>query len=291
MSVAVESLASDVRGAEALRAKATSGDPEALRAAAKQFEAMFLQIMLKTMRETRFSTEDDPFANSGSLKLYQELLDQQWAQKMSSGRGLGFAEAMYTALSRQGTSRVASPETAVDSSGATNGTTASDPATTPAMPTTPSVSRLDTARQAFIDGLRPYAEKTATDLGLPAEFILAQAALETGWGKRRILGEDGSDSFNLFGIKAGAKWTGGVVEQTTTEYVRGLAVKATESFRAYDNFEAAFGDYADLLRRRYPLAAAAGDDVSAFASGLAAGGYATDPAYADKIRRVVASLV
>ncbi len=282
----VESLASDVRGAEALRFKASSGDPEALRAAAKQFESMFLGIVLKTMRETRFSAEDDPFANSSSLKLYQELLDQQWAQKMSSGRGLGFAEAMYAALSRN----VAQPAPAADTTtplAVSDTATASTPTANSAAGTTSGT--LD-GRQTFVEALRPHAEKAAQTLGIPAKFILAQAALETGWGKREIVAEDGGNSYNLFGIKAGSTWDGAVVEQVTTEYQQGLAVKKTQAFRAYSGYEAAFKDYAALLQRRYPQAAAAGAAADEFAAGLVAGGYATDPAYAAKVQRLIAQL-
>lgn len=282
----VESLASDVRGVEALRLKASSGDPEALRAAAKQFESMFLGIVLKTMRETRFSAEDDPFANSSSLKLYQELLDQQWAQKMSSGRGLGFAEAMYAALSRN----VAQPAPAADTTtplAVSDTATASTPTANSAAGTTS--GSLD-GRQTFVEALRPHAEKAAQTLGIPANFILAQAALETGWGKREIVAEDGGNSYNLFGIKAGSTWDGAVVEQVTTEYQQGLAVKKTQAFRAYSGYEAAFKDYAALLQRRYPQAAAAGAAADEFAAGLVAGGYATDPAYADKVQRLIAQL-
>lgn len=282
----VESLASDVRGVEALRLKASSGDPEALRAAAKQFESMFLGIVLKTMRETRFSAEDDPFANSSSLKLYQELLDQQWAQKMSSGRGLGFAEAMYAALSRN----AAQPAPAADT---TTPLAVSDTATA-STPTANSVAGTTSGtldgRQTFVEALRPHAEKAAQTLGIPTNFILAQAALETGWGKREIVAEDGGNSYNLFGIKAGSTWDGAVVEQVTTEYQQGLAVKKTQAFRAYSGYEAAFKDYAALLQRRYPQAAAAGAAADEFAAGLVAGGYATDPAYADKVQRLIAQL-
>jgi len=286
---AVESLASDVRAAESLRAKASSGDPEALRAAARQFEAMFVQIMLKTMRETRFASEDDPFANSNSLKLYQELLDQQWAQRMAGGRGLGFAEAMYAALSRN-TVLPPSGDTAVDA-GSPGEAAASVPAPAQAAPAAPQPGHASLAadRQAFIDSLRPHAEEAAAELGLPGEFLLAQAALETGWGRRRIVDAAGTESYNLFGVKAGAGWTGATVDTLTTEYRQGLALKTTETFRAYQDYTAAFRDYTELLRRRYPAAVAAGD-ATAFANGLASGGYATDPAYAEKLQRVIARL-
>lgn len=289
---AVETLASDVRGAEALRAKAHSGDPEALRAAAKQFEAMFIGQVLKTMRETRFSTDDDPFASSSSLKLYQEMFDQQIAQKMASGHGLGFADAMYAALVRNAAG-TANPGAAVDSNEPAQAGLPLHPESRP-VPLAPLTNAMPgsaaSTRQEFIDALRPHAEAAAESLGIPANFILAQAALETGWGKRQILTEAGDNSYNLFGIKAGSRWDGAVAEQMTTEYQQGLAVKTTQTFRAYSGYEAAFQDYADLLKRRYPQAAGAGDDAATFAAGLAAGGYATDPAYAAKVQRVIASL-
>jgi flagellar protein FlgJ len=313
---AVDTLASDVRGAEALRAKAHSGDPEALRAAAKQFEAMYIGQVLKTMRETRFSTDDDPFASSSSLKLYQEMFDQQIAQKMASGHGLGFADAMYAGLVRNAGGSL-NPDGALEPNDSVRTGMPLHPQSR-AMPLQPLMTaspggairaengqqvldRLQplanaspvsaaNARQEFIDSLRPYAEAAAESLGIPANFILAQAALETGWGKRQIVTEDGSNSYNLFGIKAGSSWDGAVAEQMTTEYQQGLAVKKTQVFRAYSGYEAAFQDYADLLKRRYPQAAGASGDAMTFASGLAAGGYATDPAYAAKVQRVIAGL-
>jgi flagellar protein FlgJ len=289
---AVDTLASDVRGAEALRARAHTGDPEALRAAARQFEALFIGQMLKTMRETRFTTDADPFASSSSLKLYQEMFDQQIAQKMASGNGLGFANAMYAALVRN--AGVAPNSTGVaDSNDAALAGLPLHPESRP-VPLPPLTNAQPgsaaSTRQEFIETLRPHAEAVADSLGIPAHFILAQAALETGWGKRQIVTEDGSNSYNLFGIKAGANWNGAVAEQMTTEYQQGLAIKKTQTFRAYSGYEAAFQDYADLLKRRYPQAAGAGDDAATFASGLAAGGYATDPAYAAKVQRVIAGL-
>lgn len=310
---AVESLASDVRGAEALRAKASSGDPEALRAAAKQFEAMFLQIVFKTMRQTRFSTEGDPFANSSSLKLYQELLDQQWSQRIVAGRGLGFAEAMYNALSRNAAlatmpadqeaalrnesqamraeSQAVRVEGQVMATAYSGGNFPADPDGSASNPEASAESaKPESIKQAFIDTMRPHAEKAGQALGVPANFILAQAALESGWGRREIVGADGTRSYNLFGIKAGAKWKGAVVEQMTTEYQQGLVVKKTQVFRAYAGYEEAFENYAALLKQRFPLAASAGTSADDFAFGLVAGGYATDPAYGDKILRLIAGL-
>lgn len=310
MSLAgVESLAADVRGAEALRAKARTGDPEALRAAAKQFEAMFLQIVLKTMRQTNFAGEDDPLNGGSGMKLYRELLDQQWAQRIATGRGLGFADAMYAAMSRRTVMPGAEGDAAVSgTSGIDAGLGAGSPlseaavndATQSAVTQAAKALTSGTAaatgdslaerKQAFLDELRPYAEDAARALGVPVHFILAQAALETGWGRRRILDAEGRDSLNLFGVKTGSDWRGATVEQLTTEYRHGLAMKSSENFRAYASYAETFQDYANLLSRRYAKAASAGDSAESFANALAEGGYATDPAYAAKLRRLIAQL-
>jgi flagellar protein FlgJ len=138
--------------------------------------------------------------------------------------------------------------------------------------------------------MRPHAEAAARVTGLPTEFILAHAALESGWGVREIRAQDGRPSHNLFGIKAGSSWTGASVEIQTTEYRHGLPVKQSDRFRAYDDYTQAFADYANLLKNRYGNAIRAGADADRFAQALAAGGYATDPAYAGKLRGVIASV-
>jgi flagellar protein FlgJ len=145
-------------------------------------------------------------------------------------------------------------------------------------------------KQRFLESLLPHAETAEAATGVPARFILAQAALESGWGAREIKDAEGQASFNLFGIKAGRGWSGETVETTTTEYRQGIAMKQTQSFRAYADYGAAFTDYANLLRNRYGEALKAGDDAGAFARGLAQGGYATDPAYAGKLKAVIASV-
>jgi flagellar protein FlgJ len=300
-------LSVDVHGAQALRAKAAAGDPEALRAAAKQFEAMVVQIMLKTMRETRFSAEGDPFGDSSSLKMYQELLDQQWAQKMTASKGLGFAEAIVQRLGVEAGSRellerlaaedaaeagsgpdavpaaVVNPAPAAPAAGA--GPVAPVPADAGPAARVPAGGR----KQQFIEAMLPHAQQAEAATGVPARFILAHAALESGWGKREILSADGVPSHNLFGIKA-TGWAGATAETLTTEYRQGLAMKVSQSFRAYADYGEAFTDYANLLRRRYGDAVAAGQDADAYVTALAKGGYATDPAYAAKLRGVIDSV-
>ena len=319
-------LALDVQSAQAMRAGARAGDPEALRGAAKQFEALVVQMMLKNMRQTSFAPDGDVLGDSQSLKLYREMLDQQWAQKMVAGRGLGFAEMMVKAMQSRG--QALSPEEAAKLAQPGEGASAPTPAgqagSQMSMPVRPisaararpapagSGSALATAalpngapavlqgtelpepssasgdpRRQFLDRLRPHAERVEAETGVPARFILAHAALESGWGRHEIAKADGSASHNLFGIKAGRQWPGEVAQQETTEYQYGLPIRKVEPFRAYASYAEAFRDYADLLARRYRSAVQAGEDVGGFVQGLAAGGYATDPRYAGKLQGVI----
>jgi flagellar protein FlgJ len=329
MIVAGERLAVDVADAQALKARATSGDPEALRSAARQFESLLVAQMLKTMRETRFSEDDDPMTGGDGVKLYRELLDQQWAAKLSAGHGLGFADMMVKAMESRGMNvspppqageGLGQPETWPTSFGGLAGWLgASSERAAPyverfhaADALTPALSRLRereqpittasapngvtenvstiSRKQAFLEAMKPHAEAAAAATGVPARFILAHAALESGWGQREIRGADGEASHNLFGIKAGASWDGDSVQTLTTEYRQGVPMKLTQNFRAYDDYSAGFTDYANLLKARYAEALSSGEDSEVFAKGLASGGYATDPAYAGKLKSVIASV-
>ena len=297
MIAASERLAVDIADARALKARAASGDPDALRSAARQFESMLVAQMLKTMRESRFSEEDDPLTGGESMKLYRELLDQQWAARLAGGRGLGFAEMMVKAMESRGMAPETAPAPAAPAPAPprlqTTPAVASSPSTdsraAATLPTADaaSVSQSD-RKQLFIDSMRPHAEAAAAATGIPARFILAHAALESGWGAREIRNESGAASHNLFGIKAGRNWNGASVEILTTEYRQGMPMKMAQRFRAYDDYSAGFTDYARLLATRH--GAALSNDADAFANGLAAGGYATDPAYAGKLKAVIASV-
>ena len=292
----MDSLAVGVSDAQALKAKAASGDPEALKAAARQFEAMMVAQLLKGMRETHFiSQEDDPFGGQ-SLKLYQELLDQQWAARISQGRGLGYAEMLTKALQKQvqnaGAAQPGGPvpdKAGADPVAVVSGADAVNHPTTAPVDTSGKPNLKDYKR-SFIDRLRPQAEAAAQTTGLPADFILAHAALESGWGSREIRSADGHTSHNLFGIKAGSNWQGESATAATTEYRQGKAVRANQGFRSYDDYGQAFDDYARLLGSRYAPAVNAGKDAHAFTQALAAGGYATDPAYSKKLQAVIASV-
>jgi len=169
---------------------------------------------------------------------------------------------------------------------------ASVEAVSPATPGADAVAPVEGAsreeQRAFLDRIAPMAQRAAERLGVAPELVAAHAALESGWGQRPLTAADGRSTHNLFGIKAGGAWRGAATEALTTEYEGGQAQKTTQSFRHYDNLDQAFGDYASLLRNspRYQDALHVGADARAFATALARGGYATDPAYADKLSAV-----
>jgi flagellar protein FlgJ len=147
-------------------------------------------------------------------------------------------------------------------------------------------------QQAFLESIAPWAREAADKLGVAPELVSAHAALESGWGQRPLKGTDGASSHNLFGIKASQGWDGAVSESATTEYVNGAALATRARFRAYPDTASAFRDYADLLlsNPRFRGALGAGANAQAFAHGLARGGYATDPGYADKLSRVAGKI-
>ena len=143
--------------------------------------------------------------------------------------------------------------------------------------------------ESFVQRLLPHAQAASAESGIPAHFMVGQAALETGWGRAEIRGADGQNSYNLFGIKAGGNWKGRTVDIVTTEYVNGQPQKQVDTFRAYDSYADSFRDYANMLRgnARYQNAVAAGQSAAGFAQGLQQAGYATDPNYAQKLMSVI----
>ena len=307
-------LSLDVQGVDALRRTARTSPQEGAKQAAKQFEVMFMQLMLKSMRE---ATPSDGLLGGQQEKTYTSMLDQQLAQNLS-GRGLGLAEAMLTQLSRamapegMQTLPAAAAEPAgrispagafsvpaeKNSSAIQNGYAvppvrsraadlslyeAAESGTASAKGGSPSADVED-----FMSKISAAARRASQESGVPAQLIMAQAALESGWGKRQIRAEDGSTSYNLFGIKAGKNWKGSVVSATTTEYVDGVAQKTKANFRAYGSYDEAFSDYARFMvgNPRYANVVASSDAVAA-AHGLQRAGYATDPQYGGKLVRIM----
>lgn len=268
-------LAIDAKGVGDLRQAAREKSPEALKAAARQFEALFMNMMMKSMREA--SPQEGLFDNDQS-RMYTSMLDQQLTQKLAS-RGVGLADMLVRQLSPAGTDALTDsgiPGMPLPAGGNLNG------AGKPAAGQSQHIA-------AFQEKLAPFAEEASRTTGIPAKFMLGQAALESGWGRREITGRDGTASHNLFGIKAGSGWQGKVVETATTEYVNGVPQTRIEKFRAYDSYADAFKDYANLLSSnpRYEAVLANAGDAASFAQGLQRAGYATDPNYAAKLTRII----
>ena len=262
----------------ALRSRAASDPKSVIKAAAKQFEAMFMQQLMKSMRE---STMASGMLDNAGTQMGTEMLDAQFANQMTGLPG-GLADVIARQLDRQ-MSGVAAPGAAAASNAISAAGAAGAPATgrSAAQPT---LSQAEFLRQHDAS-----ARAAEAQTGIPATFMVAQAAHESGWGKHEIRNADGSTSFNLFGIKAGAGWKGRVAQVTTTEVVDGQPRKVLANFRAYGSYEESFRDYAQMMKNnpRYATVASAGNSASGFAQGLQRAGYATDPAYADKLTRVI----
>jgi flagellar protein FlgJ len=250
--------ANDFRQFAALRREARADDPAALREVARQFESIFTKMMLDSMRAASFG---DPMFGSDQADMYQDMMDGQLAVEMSQGKGLGLADMLIRQLSHGGD----------------------------AAPGAPPVG--DEAKQQFIEKMLPQAQAAGRELGVDPRAIIAQAALETGWGTSQPADASGA-SHNLFGIKAGSNWQGASVGSSTVEYESGVANDEVARFRAYGSAEESVNDYVSLLRDnpRYAGALNTGGDVRAFATALQRAGYATDPHYANKLVAVAQQL-
>ncbi|MCO7642963.1 flagellar assembly peptidoglycan hydrolase FlgJ, partial [Pseudomonas sp. S 311-6] len=316
----------DTREMDRLRAKVQqSPDGEAAqREVAQQFEALFINMLIQRMRD---ATPSEGLFDNEQTRMMQSLADQQIASDLASKQsGLGLAEALLRQIRQPGSAMADVSGAAGSVSGRGPGGTGEltrelrvDGSLAPTSPTLQQnlwrgaragvaavragaafagrAPMLKAAAQApdfvasFVEKLAPMAQRIAQESGIPAQLILGQAALESGWGRREIRHEDGSPSHNLFGIKATPAWRGAVVETMTTEYEDGKARKLTQPFRAYSSYEDALRDYAGLLQRneRYQGVLQASDPAEA-ARRIQEAGYATDPGYADKLINVMAML-
>ncbi|MBH8579895.1 flagellar assembly peptidoglycan hydrolase FlgJ [Bisbaumannia pacifica] len=310
-------FALDVQGIQRLRHTARQDERAGLEGAAQQFEALFLQRMLKSMRA---AIPESDLMNSQQTRFYTELHDQQLAQHLSArGGGMGLAEELVRQLEGHLGSVAPNERASELIAGIPRGTPrpltsmgeqapadfmqalAARPAggDEPLRSETPVEAPAERAAsderaehvQAFVERLAEPARRASEASGVPAELILAQAALETGWGRRGIPTRDGGESHNLFGIKAGRHWRGETTEIVTHEYIDGQRTRISDRFRVYGSYAEAFTDYARLIgdNPRYAGVTAAGNARQA-AHALQAGGYATDPQYADKLISIMDSL-
>lgn len=282
----IERLAIDTQSLEQLRGQAKHSPDQALKAAAQQFESVFLNMMLKSMRD---ATPQDGMFDSEQTRMFTGMLDQQLAQNLSS-RGIGLADMMVKQLSRGGQ---LSGADAIDRpigspSAAEDGIPVPDAVQRRVIPSAYNQG----TQQGFVDRMTPYAIQASQATGVPAQLMLGQAALESGWGKREIRMADGSNSFNLFGIKANTGWGGKTAEILTTEYVNGIPRKQVEKFRAYSSYAEAFQDYAGMMagNPRYARVLQQDGSITGMAQAVQDAGYATDPGYADKLARVMGQL-
>ncbi|KAF7598535.1 MAG: flagellar assembly peptidoglycan hydrolase FlgJ [Candidatus Dactylopiibacterium carminicum] len=261
----------DPNSLAALKRQSGDGSAESNKRVAQQFEAMFLQLVMKSMRAT---VPSEGMFESESTRFFQGMYDQQLAQVMAEKGGLGLAAAIERQLNAATAAQ--SPLAATESG------------ELPAAQAPRLWAPYSADAQSFVSEAWQQASVAAKDLGVPTHFLVAQAALETGWGKAVIRHPDGSSSFNLFNIKAGANWQGRVVETSTLEYENGQAVRRTERFCAYDSYAESFQDYASLIGQSSRYEKVLGQqDPEGFARALQSAGYATDPAYADKLTRVI----
>lgn len=260
-------LVLDTQNLAQLRAQAKLSPDKALKAAAQQFESVFLNMMLKSMRE---ATPQDGMFDTDQTRMFTGMLDQQLAQSMAS-RGVGLADILVKQLSQT-----------------LGGQAGSAVIPTASLPTALNKN----TQQEFVNRMLPDALQASQSSGIPPQLILGQAALESGWGKREIHMADGSNSFNLFGIKANAGWDGKVAEVLTTEYRNGVAHMQVEKFRAYGSYAEAFKDYTSMLSRnpRYANVLQQEGGVAGMAQALQKAGYATDPRYAAKLTSVLAKI-
>lgn len=267
-------------------------DPEkALAQVAKQFEGVFLQMMLKSMRDASFG---NPLFDNDNSDLYRDMFDKQISLNMSEQKGIGLAEALVRQM------RAFVPQTAAPDEAAIKPLSAATTAqvlplktlqrqslAVPLNPAAPAAAVQFHSPQAFVQQLWPHAQQAAAELGVDPGILIAQAALETGWGKAINRDSRGQSSHNLFNIKADSRWQGPTVTVNTLEYKDGVARREVANFRRYDSFAESFNDYVKFLKSsdRYQTALQS-NDSDEFVKQLHAAGYATDPHYADKILNI-----
>lgn len=331
-------------------------DPQALKEVAKKFEAMFMQQMLKTMREANAAFGEGNYFDSQATQFHRDMLDQQMVLNLTSGSGIGLADHFYKQM-LQNYGAGMKPESAAGASeqhslqqmnGMLEQAVEYKKSNNPEVET-PNVDALDnwindfirmsdnsqlqtvfsgaeteekiqppihygilpalqyksqiansrsgqkasisSTQENFVMMLKPHAEKAAAELNINPDVLIAQVALETGWGKHVIHNKQGENSFNLFNIKAGSQWQGDKVNVSTLEYRDGIAANEKADFRKYTNYADSFSDYVQLMKNssRYEQVLQKGNDSAAYAEALQSAGYATDPEYAQKIKRLLNS--
>lgn len=349
----------DANSLDSVKAMGRARDPQALKEISQKFEAMFVQQMLKTMREANEAFSEGNYFDSNTTRFHRDMLDQQMVLNLTSGRGMGLADHFYKQMMQSYGSMMKPDGSKLDAVDVGNlpatvthkKTGADNPAANgdevfandletlnswvsnfmrmsdnsndqlmlsdedqhpamqnygafnaayiPAMLSKPQTlssragqkSSITESQENFVTLLKPHAEKAAAELQISPDVLIAQVALETGWGKHVIHDQKGNNSFNLFNIKAAGGWQGDKVNISTLEYRDGIAANEKADFRKYSNYAQSFADYVSLMKNnpRYQEALEAGKNSSAYAEALQSAGYATDPHYAKKIKSLLNS--
>lgn len=314
-----QDIAFDAKSLDHLKRGENAQSPEAIKEVAKQFEALFMNMLLKSMRAA--TPQESPFDNE-QTRTFTAMLDQQLSSNLAE-RGLGLADVLAKQLSKgvnpvddamsQAVSDPDKKDTKADSAALHNNINAlkaymandlsqSQNRVLSEMSANFKVGQSKTLSNAapasnkklvgidaFQHEMKGFADIASQTSGIPSHLMLGQAALESGWGKHQITGQDGTESYNLFGIKANKGWDGKVVESMTTEYINGIKHKRVEKFRAYDNYAESFKDFANLMQDnpRYQSVLANTNNTERYANALQNAGYATDPNYAKKLVSVI----
>jgi flagellar protein FlgJ len=288
----------DLGSINKMREAIASGDESVLQEAAEQFEAIFVQMMLKSMRKAQdaLADEDSPF-NSQQVKFYRDMHDQQLATDLTAGGGMGLADIIVKQMGQSEDSYLSA--SVIRSDGNLNSLNRDRVVAVEQAQETVLASESKGVKSAakdsmfdtpedFVETLRPYAEQVAEEYGMDAKAIIAQAAVETGWGKFVIHNADGESSHNLFGIKANSKWEGEQAVVDTLEFNSGIPQKQKAAFRSYASLEEAVNDYGRFIttQPRYQQAVEQASDAHSYTRELQSAGYATDPNYASKIMAV-----
>jgi flagellar protein FlgJ len=320
-------LYTDLAELQKLKSQSKGSEGESLRLAAEQFEQLFLNMLLRSMRDANEAFGKDNFMNSSQTKFYQGMFDNQIAMEVSSAQGVGLSDVLVRQLSHSAGQEMSGAEelkpldmkarqmnSAIDQAASIAASALLAKAEGQENP--PGITLTDEQKstvqevfekrlngaesvasnlperfetpEEFVEKLLPLADKVSGELGVDPRVLLAQAALETGWGKYMVRSTDGMNSNNLFNIKADTRWQGDSAQVSTLEYKDGVAQKERAFFRSYDSYEDSFRDYVDFLKAspRYRLALDSAADPYDYVQQLQEAGYATDPEYAEKIKNI-----
>lgn len=305
----------DLQGLEQLRQKTKTNDKETIREVANQFESMFATMLIKSMRDANAAFETESPFNNQQTKFYTEMQDKQLAVDISRHGSLGLADALVRQLDPTSIIRPhAIPENQLNMPNSEQkmlSLTAEAPdkkfkkpdQLQPSMQAelnshalnqdaSETLQKIDfSSPSSFIETLMPYAKKAAKALGISPEVMIAQSALETGWGQKVLQKPNQQSSHNLFNIKSHNNWQGESVNKSSLEVENGVGVKRSSNFRVYENLQESFKDYTDFIRnnKRYDQALQQGDNPERYIEALQQAGYATDPQYAEKIKTIMNS--